>query len=329
MKRVWKVVRIVFLGLLLAIAGFVFFSVRSTNAKMSYPDEPGPAVTASQDPAVIERGRYLVYGPAHCSQCHGDYPRERPQENTSTVPLSGGFEFAMGPIGTTWSANLTPSGIGGLSDAQVARAITTGVQHDGQLSILMRYSAANLSLEDLTAVLSYLRSLAPVPRDVKRGSLTLLGKVAFAGFALSPDRKPLPAHVAEGTEPTLERGGYLAENVTLCVACHSTYDPSTFEPTGPKAGGGTAEASHGPDKDKEFAPPNLTSSPKGITGKMSEDEFVMRIKSGRAYPSSIMPWENFGRMTESDMRSIYRYLKSLPPVDKDTGPSYRDVGWKP
>ena len=62
---------------------------------------------------------------------------------------------------------------------------------------------------------------------------------------------------------------------------------------------------------------------------MTEDQFLGRIKTGRSFISSIMPWENFSRMTESDLRSIYRYLKSLPPVDKDTGPSYRDVGWKP
>lgn len=42
-----------------------------------------------------------------------------------------------------------------------------------------------------------------------------------------------------------------------------------------------------------------------------------------------MRWENCSRLTEADVRSIYRYLKSLPPVDHDTGPSYRDVGWKP
>ncbi|HSJ07520.1 MAG TPA: hypothetical protein VK936_12520 [Longimicrobiales bacterium] len=30
-------------------------------------DIPEPALTASTDAAVIERGRYLAYGPAHCT----------------------------------------------------------------------------------------------------------------------------------------------------------------------------------------------------------------------------------------------------------------------
>jgi hypothetical protein len=42
-----------------------------------------------------------------------------------------------------------------------------------------------------------------------------------------------------------------------------------------------------------------------------------------------MPWESFARMTEDDLRSVYRYLKSLPPTRKVIGPSHRKAGWKP
>ena len=35
-------------------------------------------------------------------------------------------------------------------------------------------------------------------------------------------------------------------------------------------------------------------------------------------------------MTESDVRSVYRYLRSLPPVDAELGPTYREIGsWPP
>src|SRR5688572_12986765 len=33
-------------------------------------DVPEPDLHASADPAVIARGRYLAYGPAHCASCH-------------------------------------------------------------------------------------------------------------------------------------------------------------------------------------------------------------------------------------------------------------------
>jgi len=35
---------------------------------------------------------------------------------------------------------------------------------------------------------------------------------------------------------------------------------------------------------------------------------------------AIMPWAAFGRMTDDDVRAIYRYLRSLDPVEHDPGP---------
>jgi hypothetical protein len=29
-----------------------------------------------------------------------------------------------------------------------------------------------------------------------------------------------------------------------------------------------------------------------------------------------MPWRTFSRMTDDDLRALYRYLKSLPPARK-------------
>lgn len=315
-----------------AIGGIAAWAYLTAESRTHAPDAPFPTVTAATDPAEIERGRYLVYGPAHCAQCHAAIPREHPEQNKPGVALTGGIPFAMGPIGTSYAANLTPdpdTGIGKRSDAELARAIRHGVLPDGRISILMRYSAANLADEDLAAIMGFLRSQAPVragqpPYDA--GMLPLLSLM----FELGPDLSPAPTYVAAADEPSVARGEYLADNVMLCTSCHTTYDPSTFLPNGPKGGGGTAEASHEPiDADMEYAPPNLTSDPTGITGKLDEDAFVDRIRHGRVNATTIMPWENFQTATDSDLRSVSRYLKSLPPVANDTGPSYRKVGWKP
>src|SRR5688500_8806114 len=45
-----------------------------TSADPRHDDVPEPAIRASADPAVIERGAYLVYAVAHCSECHGARP---------------------------------------------------------------------------------------------------------------------------------------------------------------------------------------------------------------------------------------------------------------
>lgn len=328
--KILKIAGLVVLVLLLGAIAAGAYLASTADARLSAPQTPMPDVAASTDPAVIARGRYLVRTVAHCSQCHADYPRMEPAKNTHDSTLSGGFEFAMGPMGSFYAANLTPdgeTGIGQRTDPELARAITTGVLHDGSISIFMRYSAANLSNEDVVAVISYLRSLPPVRHVVPPGAPTTIGKIAISFMNITPDLSPLPEHVEKGAEPSLERGRYLAENVALCVACHSEIDMATFQPTGPKAAGGNPDPSHGDDPDMEFVTPNLTSDPKtGITGKLTEDQFLARLKHGRIHVPSVMPWENFTRMDDSDMRSVYRYLRSLPPVERDVGPTYRKQG---
>ncbi len=187
------------------------------------------------DPAVIERGRYLVQGPAHCAQCHSGAVREHP-EQVLTTPLQGCFEFAMGPIARTWAANLTPdpeTGIGRSTDAELARAIRTGVLADGRYSLFMAVSAAKPSDEDLVAILSYLRSVPPVRNPVPAGEWGPLGKVMLALITIAPADGGAPAHVPPSEAPSPEDGAYLADHVALCTACHSEFDMSSMKPMGP------------------------------------------------------------------------------------------------
>jgi hypothetical protein len=39
-----------------------------------------------------------------------------------------------------------------------------------------------------------------------------------------------------------------------------------------------------------------------------------------------MPWQAFSRMSEEDLRAIYEYLKSMPPVKRDNGPAVVTTG---
>ncbi|HEY0706682.1 MAG TPA: hypothetical protein VGG33_07795, partial [Polyangia bacterium] len=123
-----------------SLLGLVVSLVAATAAfeRRTY-DAPEPAITASSDPAVIARGRYLAYGPAHCVDCHAPPEHQADARAGKDVALSGGLAFHF-PVGTFRSANLTSdaaTGIGALRDGQLARALRHGVGRDGRALLPM------------------------------------------------------------------------------------------------------------------------------------------------------------------------------------------------
>jgi hypothetical protein len=63
-------------------------------------------------------------------------------------------------------------------------------------------------------------------------------------------------------------------------------------------------------------PPDLTPTGAAIAGLHSEEEFVARFRvQGRCVEGSPMPWEEFSRMSDTDLAAVYRYLRTLPPAD--------------
>ena len=75
------------------------------------------------------------------------------------------------------------------------------------------------------------------------------------------------------------------------------------------------------DASRVFVTPNLTPDPKtGHIAGWTEEQFLARFRAGRLIEGSHMPWSLFGRMSDDDIRAIYRYLRTLPPVENETGP---------
>src|SRR3982750_4209287 len=119
---------------------------------------------------------------------------------------------------------------------------------------------------------------------------------------------------------SVETGRYLVESVSLCWSCHTERSQMTGAFTGPRFGG-TTGFTEAADPANSWSPPNITSDPEtGRLGKLTEDQFVVRFRQGRVIPGSPMPWQEFSRMNEGDLRSIYQYLKTVPPVARDNGP---------
>ena len=333
MKKTWvRVVAAIAALLALVVVGFVTYVEARATPNLQFPDTPSPPIAASDDPAVIERGRLLVHGAAHCAACHGGYDEDHPSALREDVPLSGGLELRP-PFGVFRAANITSdveTGVGAWSDAELARVIRTGVRRDGELSLFMKLAVGDTSDEDLTAIVSYLRTVAPVAHEVAPSEPNFMAHALVALSPVPPDDAEGPPHVPASEQPSIERGRYLADGPALCVPCHSPASPEDmFAPDPARLGaGGEVMEGHGQDDAAEFAPPNLTADETtGVTGRLDEDAFVARFREvGRTRSGSPMPWENFQRLSDADLRSIHRYLRSLPPVHRNTGPPVRAPG---
>lgn len=286
-------------------------------------DAPYPAVAATTDSATVARGRYLAYGPAHCAACHVAPADTAALHAGAEPPLAGGYTFVI-PPGTFPVPNLTPdsaTGIGRRSDGELARLLRHGVRADGRTAVPFM-TAQNASDEDLVALLSFLRFQPPVRHAVPDRRPNLLGKAVLA-FVMTPvgPRGTSPATAPTGA--TVERGEYLANGLAACVGCHTPRSTVSGAYLGPPFSGGTPEPVAG-DPTRILTAPNLT--PDSATGRIAawtEDAFVARFRAGRLLRESYMPWEFFARMTDDDLRAIYRYLRTLPPVRNETGPSIR------
>jgi hypothetical protein len=198
---------------LLVIGAFVAMELGWTRTFTA----PYPPIVASTAPEVIERGRYLVYGPAACAYCHVVREQWKALDGGAVLPLTGAHVFPL-PFGQIFSGNITPdpnTGIGRRTDGELARIMRFGVRADGRAAVpLMEYQG--LSDEDLTAVVSFIRTQNGVRNQVPAHRLSVLGK-ALTAFAIDPTG---PAEPPPHTSPS-----------GLSVAAASTWSPR-YRPAG-------------------------------------------------------------------------------------------------
>jgi len=285
-------------------------------------DAPYPNVQASKDPKVIETGRYIAYGPGHCVGCHTNASQRKEVHDGGTPALVGGNIFHL-PFGTVYTPNLTPdveTGIGKRTPQELARFIRYGVKHDNRAGLpFMDFH--DMSDSDLTAIVSFLYSQKPVRHEVPKSTFNIVGKALLA-FVIEP-RGPSGPILEESPamEPTVERGKYVANNIAVCATCHTKRSMMDGSYLTAKFSGGM-EMSNDADETKKFVTPNLTPDPQtGRITSWSEEQFVGRFGVGMGQPGSHMPWKQYQRMSSTDLQAIYRYLKSLPPVVNNTGPT--------
>jgi len=164
----------------------------STEGMQALPLKTGTTAPDASDKAA--RGAYLVNSVMGCTDCHTpvDAATGAPQMDKY---LGGGQPYE-GPWGIVYGGNITPdnkTGIGTWTDAEVKRALMTGVRKDGRRLILMPwFGYSNLSSEDADAVVYYLKNVLPaVNNEVPATSLN-------QGFEQMAPAEPNQAAAANG-----------------------------------------------------------------------------------------------------------------------------------
>jgi mono/diheme cytochrome c family protein len=276
-----------------------------------------PASLPNDTTMLVARGEYIVRNVAVCGQCHAADPKDNVDG-----PLSGGKEFQDWRLGTSRAANLTSdaaTGLGTWSDAEIVRALRNGQRKDGRLlSPVMPYEWLHeMSDDDAFAVARYLKSLPPVRNEVSQSPNLVfkLGKLFF----LAP--KPAISVSAPQRAATAEYGGYLSQHAGLCADCHTPRSGLRSEPDKNRLFAGMAH----PPNDFPAKPSNLTPDPVTGIGPWSEAEFVQTLRTG-VNPAGksldpFMPWRENRRMSDDDLRAIYRYLRTLRPIRNEAAPA--------
>jgi mono/diheme cytochrome c family protein len=269
-------------------------------------DAPYPEVHASTDSNIINRGKHIVYSQAHCADCHSPQNVDSLLQAGIEPTLNGGRLLDIG-IAKIYTPNLTSDtiyGIGKRSDSEIARVIRYGVHANGN-AVLNFMGFQDMSDDDLTAVVSYLRTVKPVATRNIPHEFSLVGK-AIRAFLVKPVGPRLPIKKSVTPDSSASYGEYLVTSTTNCMGCHTQRDLAG-NLSGPlMAGGNDIEG---------FITPNLTPHKDSRIYGWTEEQFIDRFRQKKRIKESPMPWNSFKMMTDPELKAIYRYLKTVPAAE--------------
>jgi mono/diheme cytochrome c family protein len=293
-------IRSIAVGLLAALALAVgcIYGVSEYRMERRFPVDPRPLPVAS-GPAAVDRGRHLVTAVSQCTTCHG--------EDLSGLELVDDAWF-----GRLWSSNLTPGrgGIAAVDDLDLVRGIRFGVRRDGTSLVMMpAQHLRHLSDDDLAAIIAYLRTLPPVERETPPPIMGPFARAVVA-LGLAPDLFPAGLVAAAPQQPaaiqvgeSVEYGAYLVE-AGGCKVCHNSRMTGGLHPLALPG---------------EPEPPNLT--PGGGLASWTSQDFVRTLRTGitrdgRALDPEFMPWPAYSKMSDVELRAIWKYLENLKQLPK-------------
>jgi hypothetical protein len=161
-------------------------------------DAPYPNIKTSTDTAVIAKGKNIALVTKGCVHCHSPINNVDSMLKKGEEPSLAGAKQFDTPFGTFFTPNITPdakTGIGSMTDGEIARVLRYGVKSNGE-AVLPFMQGQDMSNEDMTALISYLRSLKPTENKVPENQFSLMGRLAKA-FVVKPSVPESVATVAK------------------------------------------------------------------------------------------------------------------------------------
>ncbi len=253
---------------------------------------------------LVERGQYLVTGPAGCGNCHSPLGPDgfiKGKELAGRLVVKNAGFTAIAP-------NITPGGtVSQWSDAELGRAIREGLRPDGSLiGPPMPFPMyRGLSDNDLAAIVAYLRSVPAIQQDNPKSTYNIPLPPAYG--------PPVTSVASVAKDDVVKYGEYLAGPIAHCMECHTP-----FGPKGPMLetdlGRGGFEF-HGPWGVSVSS--NLTTHGDGLAD-LSDADIITMITMGKRPDGKPMlppmPYPFLAKTTQSDLKAIVAYLRTLPPL---------------
>jgi mono/diheme cytochrome c family protein len=295
----------------------VFFALTAVALAMpliAQGTTPSGVTAQIDDP--VQRGRYLAIA-GNCVACHT-------QEGGD--PFAGGVAFHT-DFGVIYSTNITSdetTGIGAWTEEQFIRAMHEGKSADGSnLYPAFPYpSFTKVSEQDLKDLFAFLKSAAPSsysPPDNDMGFPFNQRSLMGIWNALYLENERFEGDDSQSVE--WNRGAYLVQGLSHCGTCHTPRNALGGLQTDQVFSGGTYNDKVDGNKIRPWSAVNLTSAPDGLAA-WSEDDIASYLKTGHSSmggtfgPMNEVITLSTSQLSDSDVRAMAVYLKSLPPIER-------------
>jgi mono/diheme cytochrome c family protein len=308
--------KLIFIFSIMAVITLIIFACNN-NTK-----EPTAAISKADSLKLqLEHGKYLVNSVVNCVDCHSQLDTSK--FSAPVVPgTEGGGGIAFHELlpadipGKMWVPNITPYALKDWSDDEIARAMTKGINKKGDtLFPLMPYHGlSRMAKDDVEAVIAYLRTLKPIEKNIPARELF----IPATAFGPLPD-VDYKNNTRPDTADKVKYGEYLVA-IAHCTDCHTPLTKEKMPDMSKYLSGGQ----HFKLSSFEVTVANITPDSATGLGKWTEEMFLAKFRANSSPEilssnpgkfNTLMPWSFYGTMKDNDLKAIYAYLRTVPPLN--------------